>query len=137
MAAEDSIRIASTEPGVELELAWGDERTVHVTIRDKGLLAEADVWWNDYMEEPDSLVMLFEDLAASWKGWTDTKEWRSAESPLLLSCAHDGLGHIGIDVELRSGWYENAWRVRARIMLDAGALDQVASDLRAFLVSGS
>jgi hypothetical protein len=43
LAADDSITIASTEPGVELELAWRDERTVHVVIRDKGLLAESDV----------------------------------------------------------------------------------------------
>jgi hypothetical protein len=86
------------------------------------------------MDEPDSLATFFEDMAANWKGWTETKEWRSAESPFLLSCGHDGLRHVPVDVELRSGWYDSDWRTRVRIMLDAGALDGVASNLRAFLI---
>lgn len=73
------------------------------------------MWLNDDMDEPASLATFFEDMAANWKGWTGTKEWRSAESLFLLSGGHDGLGHVSIDVELGSGWYDNDWRARARI----------------------
>jgi uncharacterized protein DUF6228 len=137
VAAQGSIRIISTEPGVQLELIWQDERTVHVTIRDEGLVAESDVWWNDYMDEPAALATFFEDLAANWRGWSGSKVWRAAESPFQLSGAHDGLGHVYLDVELRSGWYEDDWRACTRIVLEAGALDDTVSKLRAFLLPSS
>lgn len=78
-----------------------------------------------------SLADFFAELAAAWRGWAGQREWASYEGGLTVSCAHDGLGHVNIDVRLAEA-NRRAWIVEAAVPLDAGQLDRVARDLAAF-----
>jgi hypothetical protein len=72
-------------------------------------------------------------MAQHWRGWDGTKHWQSIESDFELRCTSDGLGHVVIEVTLRSGPYEEDWAVRAPIHLDAGDLEAIAARVKTLL----
>ncbi len=86
-----------------------------------------------YLYDPEPLVRLFDELAQNWRGWEGDKHWHSVESDLDLKCTSDRLGHITIAVTLRSGPYVEDWSVSAPVFLDAGSLDIIAQEMKAFL----
>jgi hypothetical protein len=75
---------------------------------------------------------LFEDLALHWNGWQGTRSFESLERELKLACTHDGLGHILISVDLRSGPYHLDWTVHTAVLAEAGQLERMAMKARAF-----
>lgn len=129
---------------------------VAVDLEDDMLEARTNVLLGPDCEP--SLSEFFEDLAAHWKGWKGTKDWDCMDSlqfmigleggfrdcidpvhgrvgfegGLKLSCTHDGLGHIAINVELRpeSG---ARWVARSFVAVHAGQLHEIAADLRRLL----
>ncbi len=103
---------------------------LRVSLKDKGIAASSA---KIYLYEPHSLAAFFEDLAVNWKGWEGVKQWSSIEGDFSLSCEADGLGHVAIEVELKSGLYADDWRVKAVIHADAGQLSEVAGKVRLFL----
>lgn len=72
------------------------------------------------------LTQLFADMARQWAGWQGELDWSSLEGELTLRCSHDGLGHISIRADLRSGPMPDDWRVQAKVMADSGQLDGIA-----------
>ncbi|MDQ3685222.1 MAG: DUF6228 family protein [Acidobacteriota bacterium] len=103
---------------------------LRVSLKDKDITASSA---KVYIYEPHSLALLFEELATSWKGWEGAKEWSSVEGDFSLSCKSDGLGHVAIEVTLKSGLYEDDWRVKAVVHVDAGRLDEIARKVSQFL----
>jgi hypothetical protein len=103
---------------------------LRVGLKDKDIVASSA---KVYIYEPHSLAALFEELAAGWKGWEGAKDWSSVEGDFSLSCRSDGLGHVAIEVTLKSGLYEDDWCVKAVIHVDASQLDEVASKVSQFL----
>jgi hypothetical protein len=89
---------------------------VHLTARQEG-----------------DLPAYFATLAAEWKGWTGTREWRADEGGLHLSCTHDGRETVSMGTELHE--LNLGWIVRAVVPIDVGALDQVAADVAAFFAA--
>ena len=102
-----------------------------VEVEDEGLKARTSVLLGPDRVEPP-LSELFDEIAASWRGWHGTKDWDGMEGGLTLSCTHDGPGHIAINVELRhlSG---AGWVVRTVVRVDAGQLDEIAAEVRRLL----
>lgn len=80
---------------------------------------------------------LFADMARQWSGWSGELVWESSERELVLRCSHDGLGHIAIRVELRSGCMPDDWRVEATVMAEAGQLEAIARRAALFFGQGS
>lgn len=78
-----------------------------------------------------SLVGVLEELARNWKGWQGARRWSSIESDLLLEFAHDGIGHVGVGVELRT-YGPEAWTVRTKLVLEPGALQELANQAKQF-----
>jgi uncharacterized protein DUF6228 len=78
-----------------------------------------------------SLSEFFDDLAKNWRGWKGAKKWEAYEGGLGLSCTSDRLGHITVTVELREGSPER-WLVRGEVPLEAGQLERLATEMRAF-----
>ena len=76
------------------------------------------------------LAQFFADMARQWDGWQGELVWTSLESELTLRCSHDGLGHISIRVDLRSGSYLDDWQLLATVKADAGQLEEVADATR-------
>jgi len=99
-----------------------------VTIRGPGLSASSQV----YAFEPRGygLVEFFEDLAAIWRGWKGKKDWTSLEGELSLVCTSDRLGHVAIEVTLC-----NIWSVRKVFDVEAGQLEQLASEIKKFFAA--
>jgi Family of unknown function (DUF6228) len=86
-----------------------------------------------YVHGPAGLVHFFEDLSASWQGWTGVKEWKSIEKELAISASHDRLGHVDLAVTLRPplGPYGWDWEAKVHVPLEAGAqLEQTVIGLR-------
>lgn len=98
-----------------------------------GLRAETHVWLSPGLEEP--MATLVDDLAAHWAEWSgdDPKRWSTHEGGLVLSCLHDGLGHIAMTVELRESTGGFGWVARGDVPLEVGQLDALAVEVRRFL----
>jgi Family of unknown function (DUF6228) len=102
-----------------------------VTLILPGLSASAEVDAVAYDGE-HTLGLLFRRLADDWRGWEGERTWRSLEGDFDLAATHDGLGHVALEVRLRSGPYAADWLATGTLSLDAGQLDAVARDAAAF-----
>ena len=69
---------------------------------------------------------LFAEMARQWDGWPGELVWTSLEGELTLRCSHDGLGHISICLDYRSGPMPDDWRVIFTAFADAGQLEGLA-----------
>ncbi len=98
-------------------------------ISDHNLFAAAQVYAGHAPSHPAGL---FADMAARWSGWPDAPTWDSLEGELSLSCTQDRLGHVAIRVELRSGHMDDAWRVEATVMAEAGQLEAIGHRAASF-----
>jgi hypothetical protein len=103
---------------------------VRVSLKDKDIAASSA---KIFLYTPHDLADFFEDLAVNWKGWEGVKDWASIEEDFALTCKSDNLGHVAMEVTLKSGLYEDDWCVKAVIYMDAGQLDAIASGIRRFL----
>jgi hypothetical protein len=103
---------------------------LRVSLKDKESAASSS---KIYIYEPSGLGVFFEDLVANWKGWEGVKEWSSVEGDFVLSCTSDGLGHVAMEVMLKSGVYEDDWCVKAVIHVEAGQLEGIAAKVKQFL----
>ena len=72
-------------------------------------------------------------MAAKWKGWKGEKAWNSIEEDFSIVATTDRLGHIALKIELRSGPYDEDWAIEARIYIDAGQIEEIASSVKKFL----
>jgi len=124
--------VASSEVKIGHErvfLALSREPTIglHARLVLSNLRAETQVHLSDPALEV-SLVSFFSELAKNWRGWEGTRTWATYERGLTLACSHDGLGHVGVAVELRE-YSGHGWLVRGDVPVDAGQLDQISRDL--------
>ena len=77
---------------------------------------------------------MFVEMAADWRGWTGEKAWQSLEGELQLRAVTDGRGHVGLLAQLSEG-APPVWTVTLSLALEAGQLERLARDARAFDVS--
>jgi hypothetical protein len=73
--------------------------------------------------------VLFDDLAANWKGWDGEKKWSSLEGELHLSAKTDQWGHIFLNVliHVRNGYDD--WDLSSELSIEPGQLDTLAKAL--------
>jgi hypothetical protein len=77
----------------------------------------------------------FRDLATNWRGWKGKKEWSSLEGELRLTATSDSVGHISLSVRIRSGPYPFDWSLSTTLLLEAGNLEQIASQVDGFMAA--
>jgi Family of unknown function (DUF6228) len=82
-------------------------------------------------------VDFFEDLARHWKGWEGEKRWCSVEKDFVLSAAFDSVGHVMLQVTLRSGPYDDDWIVETALTIESGQLEKVEGEMKLFLHTGA
>jgi len=99
-----------------------------VRLTDENLSAGVRV----YAYYSGCLTTYFDDLARNWAGWEGIKEWASLEQECILQSSNDGRGHIGMVITLHGSAYPRGWSVKGIIFTEAGLLDGIASDCRAF-----
>ena len=71
---------------------------------------------------------LFAEMADAWRGWEGTKEWTALEGELCLKASHDRLGHINLEVRMRSG-HPADWQLETSLELQAGQLEALSRDV--------
>jgi hypothetical protein len=86
-----------------------------------------------YAYGAQGLASLFEETAREWRGWKGVKAWESLEGELKLAATHDGLGHIGLLVEMGPPYEE--WKAQGVVALEAGSLDVPARRLSEFVAA--
>jgi hypothetical protein len=78
------------------------------------------------------LVDFFAQLEQDWRGWGDTRSWRSLEGDLDIEARHE-FGHVQLRLTLRAygpGWGNDGWTASASLTIDPGEqLSQIAADL--------
>ncbi|MGC4110084.1 MAG: DUF6228 family protein [Nocardioides sp.] len=100
-----------------------------VTVRDVDLVARKSVD-GGYSDGCEQLVRFFEDMAASWHGWSGDRTYESIEHDLRLVATHDG--HVRLRVQLWQSSDPDGWRLETTLHLEAGEqLSQAAADISA------
>ena len=126
----DHVVIKSAQDGSVLEL---DRTTRSDTFRarlsGRGFEGAVEVY---ELGPPKHLAAFFRDLAVHWRGWPGEKHWGSLESQLSIRAKADSTGHAYLDIELRGGTVQD-WRLRGSLLIEAGQLDKMASEIESFV----
>ena len=123
--------IESVRPGGRLEFQWTRQAYLAVKLQDQGLAASSEI--HAIVSGPADLpTAIFDSLAEGWRGWRGTKDWSSYERDLEFAAAADGKGHVFLRVKLAAGASDDQWRAQAELLLEAGQLEALAKQFRAF-----
>lgn len=123
----ESLTIQSREPGASLTLRSSGPDYIVAEIRHTGIEAAAKV--GTYLS--GGFADFFAGLAVDWRGWTGNRTWTSLEGELTLTAESDRTGHVYLRVHLQDG-APARWEVEAELVLEAGQLERIASEARAF-----
>ncbi len=87
-----------------------------------------------YLYQRHGLARYFSGLAESWRGWEGPASWASIEGDLVLTCFHDGIGHVVAEFSLGDapppGWATQGWSVSGTVVVEPGALQEIATRLQ-------
>jgi len=121
--------VRSTRSDVSLELTACGGEYVDVSITRHDLTARHKV---TVYTDPDGIARFFRSMAYEWRGWSGSKTWESLEGELRLSASRDSVGHVFVAVGLMTAQgAPDPWRVEAELTIEAGMLEQVATDAEA------
>lgn len=98
----------------------------------RGLNLHARTRVGTYMS--GGLADLFGEMAAQWRGWEGVKTWSSLEGELHLAAEADRTGHVTLTTRLSEG-APSVWSVELVLVLEAGQLERLAREARAFELS--
>jgi hypothetical protein len=126
----ETVTIKSAHDGITLEFSGYSGGYYNVSVNGTNCHGAGKV----YAYEPASKISaFFHDMAANSRGWNGKKNWGSLEGELSLSATCDSTGHITLSVELHSGPYPFDWRLSAVLLIEAGQLERIASQVEKFI----
>jgi hypothetical protein len=115
--------------------AQAQAESVVATLVLPGLTASRLVYLDD---AGGGLPEFFGELAVDWRGWDGPRGWNSREDDLRLTCHHDRIGHVVIEVTLDRlpphEWHRPGWTATASVVVDPGALQVIAVALHHLLI---
>jgi hypothetical protein len=76
-----------------------------------------------------SPAVLFESMAANWKGWKKEKVWNDLENAVVLTARSDSTGHTKLTVKLTD--YESSFETA--LVFEAGKLESMAYEITRLL----
>lgn len=121
----------SSRDGGLLRLEWDGSEWWHVSVEVPGFAATARV--DPFSPEGErTLSLLFRRMADDSKGWDGARDWSSIEGTFDVSGHPRRARPCRPSRPLRSGLYDEDWRVESVIWLDAGGLTQLAREVAAF-----
>ena len=128
----DAFTIKSAADGASLILRWEDPDQFQAEIRRPRLGANTRVASRVARsgDQSDGLAEFFGGLAADWKGWIGSREWKSLERDLILSAKH-GPGGIALKMQLHHG-APPVWKLECELGLESAQLDQLATAAATF-----
>lgn len=110
------------------------ETSGHIPVRivGPGITASAMIVLEDWNGGLARFAEFFDDLAASWRGWTDPKEIRDDGGAFSMVASHDGKGLVTLRVVAAAGPYDwpGVWRVTIDVPVEPGSLAHIARQVR-------
>jgi Family of unknown function (DUF6228) len=100
-----------------------------IRVACRGLNAAIQLYAWDVPEWPTALL---DEMAERWRSWSGELTWESPYLEARLRCEQDRAGHVSIRVELRTGWADTDWSAAATVQTEAGQLERIARQARAF-----
>jgi len=83
--------------------------------------------------DPMGISNLFKEMATEWAGWDKEKKWSSIEGGFSITCKHDKLGHITIEINMdKDDGSPEPWRLTTNLVLEAGQLDEISNSVKIF-----
>jgi hypothetical protein len=83
-----------------------------------------------YGESPSDYIAV---LANNWQGWEGEKDWAALEGEYIMSAKADNTGHITLTIKVWSGNWEPFWSSEVAMIIEAGQLESIAREFKAFL----
>jgi hypothetical protein len=124
------MEIKSSYGGTNMQFSELEGETFRATISSRDYTGTVKV--SSYPDN-QGLAKLFVSMAKEWRGWHDEKSWSSLEGEFAISCTHDRLGHITLNVTIDQEFgLTETWRLRASIAIDAGQLESISKDAARF-----
>ncbi len=123
-----------SEPIAVLSTTKGDVLSFEVISRDAGetvFLASVSAGFFSGKVEATTFVsgaptLLFDEMAADWKGWKGEKSWQSIDGSLTLKAVSDSTGHVQLIVAM-----ENFLdHLSVTLHLVAGQLESISRQVR-------
>jgi hypothetical protein len=71
-------------------------------------------------------VGFLRSVAQDWKGWTGLRQFKTIDSDFVIIAAHNGVGEITFDVELKS--QAERWKLLAKIPVEPGQLNIILAE---------
>lgn len=103
-SAHDSTKLEFSGQ-IPRDLEGYDGATLAVPLTSGPVLAAVDV----YDIQLAHWTAFFSELAANWRGWSETKTCESLEGHLSLKATSDRTGHVQLRVRLRGMLSHDAW----------------------------
>ena len=79
-----------------------------------------------------SPMVLFKEMATEPSGWKGEKSWAALDGEMSMVATTDSLGHVNLEVNLDPRDGPPEWYVRLTMVLEVGALEQLAVEAGAF-----
>jgi hypothetical protein len=109
--------------------AKGRVTTYRVGVRAPGLSSALEVDNHPGGEPP---TQLFASMAAQWRGWNGELKWRALEGEYNLAASTDSSGHVTLSVTLTGSVEDGYWSATIPLSIEAGMLDRLDQQVRAF-----
>lgn len=120
----ESVTIRSCRDGTELTLSTEDfPASEKLDVSLSGPCCSAHLATSTYNN--GSPALLFRKVAAKWRGWDGELWWSTLEGDFKMTATSDRLGHIALLVEMKSDACPRNWELKARLDLEASALEQL------------
>lgn len=103
-----------------------------VQVNLDGLTAQREIY-NPMDIGTETLSEFFARIADKWRGWSDKEQWTSLESDFSITCSHDGVRCVVVDICLREP-YKN-WIVSLQTTIELGMLDAQAAEAARFCLA--
>ena len=127
------LEIQSVDRSARLTLEPGRRHAFSAVLVDDPLSARVTI---AHVGGGLDLDRYFAAMAAEWRGWKGSRVWESTARELRLEAQADARGHVLLTVTLQSGWLSSSgWQAQANIVIEAGQLDGIVADARAFCSS--
>ncbi len=131
--AGSSLVLSDVHEGRSTRSASGTLDFVNAVLELPGVRAETRVSLADGIDVP--LADVLDDICSHWREWSgidNPKRWSTYEGGLALSFVHDGLGHVGMTVELSEGSGGWGWFLRGDVPIEVGQLEDLVKATRRF-----
>ncbi len=120
------VEINSGASKLSLEPKDGDY--LQVSFVSDGVLANVTSY---LYKDAQDLILFFQDIASTWKGWEGIKMWQSVEGDICFDAIHDAVGYVILNVKMtKQDGFAMGWALNGQIKVELGSLERIAAQVK-------